>query len=125
MKKIIYTPNAPKAIGPYSQAVEMNGFLFISGQIPLDPATGKLVEGGIAEQTDRVMRNIGEILQAAGYDFKNVVKYTCLLRDMDHYAAMNAVYSKYYPENPPARATFATAGLPMNALLEVETIAAK
>ncbi len=125
MKKIIFTPEAPKAIGPYSQAVEMNGFLYISGQIPLDPATGKLVEGGIAEQTERVMKNIGSILHAAGYDFKDVVKYTCLLRDMDHYSAMNAVYAKYYSQDPPARATYAVAGLPMGALLEVETIAIK
>jgi 2-iminobutanoate/2-iminopropanoate deaminase len=125
MKKTINTPFAPKAIGPYSQAVEANGMLFISGQIPIDPATGKFAEGGITEQTEQVMKNIGAILKEAGMDYSNVVKSTCLLSDMDNFAAMNAVYGKYYAENPPARAAFAVVKLPMGALIEIETIAAR
>jgi len=124
MKKIIATPGAPGAIGPYSQAVEANGFLFISGQIPLDPITGKMVEGGIAEQTEQVMKNIGAILDEAGYSFNDVVKSTCLLSDMNNFASMNAVYGKYYPEGPPARAAYAVVKLPLGALVEIETIAA-
>lgn len=125
MKKIISTEKAPKAIGPYSQAVETNGILFISGQIPIDPATGKVVEGGITEQTEQVLKNIGAILLEAGYDYADVVKSTCLLSDMDHFAAMNAVYGKYYPENPPARAAYGVVRLPLGVLIEIETIAAK
>ncbi len=125
MKAIHHTPDAPKAVGPYSQAVEVNGMLFISGQIPIDPATGKFVEGGIAEQTEQVMKNIGAILHAAGYQFSDVVKSTCLLSDMDNFAAMNAVYGRYYPENPPARAAYGVVKLPLGALVEIETIAAK
>ncbi|MEI6774266.1 MAG: RidA family protein [bacterium] len=125
MKKIIQTPDAPKAIGPYSQAVEINGMLFISGQIPIDPATGIFVEGGITEQTEQVMKNIGAILKEAGYTYDDVVKSTCLLNDMDHFAAMNEVYGKYYPKDPPARAAYGVVKLPMGALVEIETIAAK
>ena len=121
----ISTPKAPKAIGPYSQAVESNGLLFISGQIPIDPETGKIVEGGITEQTIRVMKNIGAILESAGYSFTDVVKSTCLLSDMDNFAAMNSVYGSYYPENSPARAAYAVVKLPMGALIEIETIARK
>jgi 2-iminobutanoate/2-iminopropanoate deaminase len=125
MKKIISTTEAPKAIGPYSQATEVNSTLFISGQIPIDPATGKFVEGGITEQTEQVMKNIGAILSAAGYEFSDVVKSTCLLNDMDNFAAMNAVYGKYYSENPPARAAYAVVKLPLGALVEIETIACR
>ncbi|MCX6247813.1 MAG: RidA family protein [Bacteroidetes bacterium] len=125
MKRIITTDKAPKAIATYSQAVETNGMLFIAGQIPINPATGKLIEGGITEQTEQVMQNIGEILTAAGYTFKDVVKSTCLLTSMDHYAEMNAVYGKFYFENSPARAAFAVTGLPMGALIEIETIASR
>ena len=125
MKKIISTEKAPKAIGPYSQAIEANGILFISGQIPIDPSTGKIIEGGINEQTEQVMKNIGAILLEAGYDYKDVVKSTCLLSDMDNFAAMNAVYGKYYPENPPARAAYAVVKLPLGVLVEIETIAIK
>jgi len=124
-KKIISTGDAPKAIGPYSQAVEINGMLFISGQIPIDPATGKMVEGGIGEQTEQVMKNIGAILAAAGYSYEHVVKSTCLLADMKYFADMNRVYGRYYPSAPPARAAFAVRELPMQALVEIETIAAK
>ena len=125
MKKIIKTDMAPGAIGPYSQAVETNGMLFISGQVPIDPATGKVAEGGIKEQTEQVMKNIGAILKEAGYAFEHVVKSTCLLSDMDNFAAMNEVYGKYYPENPPARAAYGVVKLPLGVLVEIETIAAK
>jgi len=125
MKRIIYTESAPKAVGPYSQAVETNGLLFISGQIPIDPAIGKIVEGGIKEQTHQVLKNIGAILKAAGYDYKDVVKSTCLLSDMDNFAAMNEVYAQYYAENPPARAAYGVVRLPLGAMVEIETIAMK
>ena len=123
MKKIINTTKAPKAIGPYSQAVEMNGTLFISGQVPINPETGKIVEGGITEQTEQVMKNIDAILTEAGYTFDNVVKSTCLLSDMTNFGAMNEVYARYYPNNPPARAAFAVKELPLGVMVEIETIA--
>jgi 2-iminobutanoate/2-iminopropanoate deaminase len=125
MKKIIYSNEAPKAIGPYSQAVEVNGMLFVSGQIPINPATGQIIEGGIKEQTEQVMKNIGAILEAAGYRFDQVIKSTCLLSDMDNFSGMNEVYGKYYPENSPARAAFGVVKLPLGVLIEIETIAAK
>ncbi len=125
MKKVIYTENAPKAIGPYSQAIEANGMLFISGQVPINPATGKMAEGGIKEQTEQVMKNIEAILKAAGYSFGEVVKSTCLLSDMNNFSAMNEVYATYYPANPPARAAFGVVKLPLDALIEIETIAVK
>ncbi|RLD31872.1 MAG: reactive intermediate/imine deaminase [Bacteroidetes bacterium] len=125
MKKIIHTSNAPAAIGPYSQAVEANGMLFISGQVPINPKTGKVVEGDITAQTEQVMKNIGAILKEAGYNFGDVIKSTCLLSDMANFAAMNEVYGKYYSENPPARAAFAVKELPLGVLIEIETIAAK
>jgi len=125
MKKIINTDKAPKAIGPYSQAVEANGMLFISGQIPLDPETGKFPEGGIKEQTEQVFKNINAILTAAGYTFDNVVKSTCLLADIADFAAMNEVYSRFYSKDFPARAAYAVKGLPLGALIEIETIAVK
>ena len=125
MKKIIHTTNAPAAIGPYSQATEFNGMLFISGQIPIDPEIRKIVEGGIVEQTEQVMKNIKAILDEAGYTFQDVVKSTCLLSDMANFADMNAVYGKYYAENPPARAAFAVRELPLSVMVEIETIAAK
>ena len=125
MKKIIHTEKAPAAIGPYSQAVEVNGTLYISGQVPIDSATGKVVEGGIMEQTQQVMKNIEAILVEAGYQFSDVVKSTCLLSDMGNFAAMNEVYGSYYKENPPARAAFAVKELPLGVLVEIETIAVK
>ena len=125
MKKIISTTNAPGAIGPYSQAVEVNGTLYISGQVPVDPATGKVVEGGIKEQTEQVMKNIAAILEEAGYSFTDVVKSTCLLSDMSNFATMNEVYGSYYKENPPARAAFAVKELPLSVMVEIETIAVK
>ncbi len=125
MKKIISTQNAPKAIGPYSQAIETNGTLYISGQIPVNPATGKVVDGGIKEQTDQVMKNIGAILSEAGYTYSDVVKSTCLLSDMANFKAMNEVYGSFYPETPPTRAAFAVKELPLGVLIEIETIAEK
>jgi len=125
MKRIIKTQNAPSAIGPYSQAVEINGTLYISGQIPINPATGKIVEGDITLQTEQVMKNIGAILTEAGYHYSDVVKSTCLLSDMINFKAMNEIYGKYYPENPPVRAAFAVKELPMGVLIEIETIAVK
>ena len=125
MKKIISTTNAPGAIGPYSQAIEVNGTLYISGQVPVDPATGKVVEGGIKEQTEQVMKNIAAILEEAGYSFADVVKSTCLLSDMSNFATMNEVYGSYYKENPPARAAFAVKELPLSVMVEIETIAVK
>jgi 2-iminobutanoate/2-iminopropanoate deaminase len=124
MKKIIKTENAPKAIGPYSQAVEVNGILFISGQIPINPETGTVPEG-IDAQTEQVMKNIGAILKEAGYSYQDVVKSTCLLSDMVNFKAMNEIYGKYYTENPPARAAFAVKDLPLGVLVEIETIASK
>src|SRR5690554_7061549 len=123
MRKVISTAAAPAAIGPYSQAIEANGFLYISGQVPLDPATGQLVAGGITEQTRQVMKNIGAILEAAGYTYANIVKTTCLLSTMDNFKAMNEVYATFFPENPPARAAFAVQALPLSALIEIEVIA--
>ena len=125
MKKIIHTAKAPAAIGPYSQAVETGGLLFISGQIPVNPSNGKVVEGGFVEQTEQVMKNIGAILAEAGYTFDDVIKSTCLLSDMTNFSAMNEVYGRYYPENPPARAAFAVRDLPLGVMIEIETIASK
>ena len=125
MKKIIETSRAPKAVGPYSQAVEINGTLYISGQIPIDPVSGQIVNGGIREQTEQVMKNIKALLKKAGYDQSDVVKSTCLLTSMDNFQAMNEVYAGYYPENPPARAAYAVLGLPLGVLVEIETIAVK
>jgi 2-iminobutanoate/2-iminopropanoate deaminase len=124
-KKIITTENAPKAIGPYSQAIEANGILFISGQIPISPETGKIVVGGIVEQTEQVLKNVGAILSAAGYTYTNVVKSTCLLADMQYFKEMNEVYARYFPTDAPARAAFAVKELPLKALVEIETIAVK
>jgi 2-iminobutanoate/2-iminopropanoate deaminase len=125
MKRIITTEKAPKAIGPYNQAVEINSTLYISGQIPLDPLSGEIVQGGIIEQTERVMKNIGIILSAAGYSYTDVVKSTCMLSDINNFAAMNEVYAKYYTKDFPARSTFQVAALPKNVMVEIETIAAK
>ena len=125
MKKIVSTSKAPAAIGPYSQAVEINGILFVSGQIPINPETGKLVGSNITEQTQQVLINIGAILNEAGYSFQDVVKSTCLLSDIADFKAMNEVYGTYYPDNKPARAAFAVKSLPMGALIEIETIAVK
>ncbi len=125
MKKIVSTPDAPQAIGPYSQAVEARGFVFVSGQIPLDPATGALVPGGIREQAKRVMENGKAVLAAAGCALRNVVKSTIYLKDMNDFAAVNEVYGGYFPSEPPARATVEVARLPKDAAVEIDFIAVK
>jgi len=125
MKRIIQTNNAPAAIGPYSQAIEAGETLYVSGQIPLDPVTMKVVEGGIQEQTIQVLKNIGAILKEAGYEYKDVVKSTCLLSDMANFKAMNEIYATYFSAVSPARATFAVKELPLGVLIEIETIAVK
>ena len=123
MREIIKTESAPAAIGPYSQAVRAGGFVFASGQIPLDPKTGQFVEGGIVEQTHQVMRNLKALLEAAGTSLEAVVKTTVFLAEMNEYPAMNEVYGQYFKENPPARATIQVAGLPREARVEIEVIA--
>ena len=125
MKKVISTNKAPNAIGPYSQAIKAGNTLYISGQVPINPETGKVLEGGITEQTEQVMQNISAILKEAGYSFNDVVKSTCLLSDMGNFAAMNEVYGEYYKENPPARAAFGVVKLPLGVMVEIETIAVK
>ncbi len=125
MKKIISTSHAPAAVGPYSQAVEIKGTLYISGQVPVDPVSGKVVAGGIKEQTLRVMKNIEAILDAAGYSFADVVKSTCLLANIEDFQAMNQIYAQYYREEMPARAAFAVKDLPLGALIEIETVAVR
>jgi 2-iminobutanoate/2-iminopropanoate deaminase len=124
MKHTVHTDKAPKAIGPYSQAVIYNGIAYLSGQIPLDPATGQVVEGGIAEQTERVMLNLKAVLEASGSSLKQVLKTTVFLADMAEFPKMNEVYAMYFNENPPARATVQAAGLPRGARVEIECIAA-
>jgi len=123
MKVRVQTANAPAAIGPYSQAIKANGFVFVSGQIPIDPGTGEFVEGGIREQTEQVMKNLSALLEASGSSLDQVVKTTVFLADMQDFAAMNEIYSMYFGENPPARATVAAAGLPRNARVEIEAVA--
>ena len=123
MKQIIQTESAPQAIGPYSQAVVAGGFVFASGQIPLDPRTGEFVAGGITEQTEQVLRNLSEVLKAAGSDFAQVVKTTVYLADMSEFAAMNEVYGRYFQMEPPARATVQAARLPRDARVEIDLIA--
>lgn len=124
MSQIISTPNAPAAIGPYSQAVAVNGFLFASGQIPLDPETQQVVAGTVEVQTGRVLNNISAILEAAGSGLAKVVKTTVFLKDMNDFAAMNGVYAKYFAVNPPARSTVEVARLPKDVRVEIEVIAA-
>jgi len=123
MKKIIATDNAPKAIGPYSQAVIHNGLAYLSGQIPLDPATNTMVEGGIEVQTERVMKNLKGLLEACGSSLENVVKTTVFIKDMGEFAKMNEVYGRYFTTNPPARATVEAARLPRDVRVEIECIA--
>jgi 2-iminobutanoate/2-iminopropanoate deaminase len=120
----VATPNAPRAIGPYSQATRAGGLLFTAGQVGFDPSTGELVDGGISEQTERVLQNIRAILQAAGLDMGQVVKTTVFLVDMADFAAMNTVYAQAFGEHRPARSTVAVAALPRGARVEIEAIAA-
>jgi len=123
LKDIIHTEQAPKAIGPYSQAIRTNGFVFASGQIPIDPKTGEFVAGGIAEQTEQAIKNLSRVLEAAGSDLQRVVKTTVFLVDMGEFAAMNEVYGRFFSEEPPARATVEAARLPRDARVEIEAIA--
>ncbi|MBN9658926.1 MAG: RidA family protein [Acidobacteria bacterium] len=123
MKEIISTEDAPKAIGPYSQAVRWNGLAFLSGQIPLDPATGQIVEGGIEEQTVRVLENLRAVLEAAGASFETVLKTTIFVKDLGDFAKVNEIYARYFPANPPARATVEAARLPRDVRVEIEAIA--
>ena len=121
-KEVISTPKAPAAVGPYSQAIKIGDFLYTSGQIALDPATGALAPAEIEVQSEQVMKNLGAVLEAAGYTFDEVVNTTCFLQDMGHFAAFNAVYEKYFVSKP-ARSCVAAAALPKGALVEVELIA--
>ncbi|MDY3821093.1 MAG: RidA family protein [Bacteroidaceae bacterium] len=123
--KSIHTNQAPAAIGPYSQAIEANGMIFASGQIPIDPATGQFVEGGIQEQTRQALTNARSILQAAGTDMENVIKTTVYLSDIHNFAAMNEVYAQFFTEPFPARSAVAVKDLPKGALVEIEVLAIK
>jgi 2-iminobutanoate/2-iminopropanoate deaminase len=123
VKEIIQTAQAPQAIGPYSQAIKSNGLVFASGQIPTDPQTGQFVAGGIAEQTEQVLKNLAAVLEAAGSNLSRVVKTTVFLLDMQEFNAMNEVYGKFFPDAPPARATVQAARLPRDARVEIEAIA--
>jgi len=124
MKKTISTTGAPAAIGPYSQAVELNGTLFVSGQIPVNPATGEMPQG-IEAQTRQVLKNIGAILEAAGLTYNDVIKTTVMISNMADFAAMNAVYAEFFTQDKPARVCFQAAALPKNALVEIDAIAGK
>ncbi len=123
MKEAVTTNNAPGAIGPYSQAIKAGGMVFCSGQIPIDPATGEFVSDVVAEQTEQVLKNLSEVLSAAGSSLDNVVKTTVFLADMNDFAEMNEVYGKYFSANKPARATVQAARLPRDAKVEIECIA--
>ena len=123
MREIIQTENAPAAIGPYSQAVKVNGLVFASGQIPIDPQTGQFVAGGIAEQTEQVLKNLGAVLEAAGSGLDRIIKTTVFLADMQEFVTMNEVYGKFFKDEPPARATVEAARLPRDARVEIEAIA--
>jgi 2-iminobutanoate/2-iminopropanoate deaminase len=122
-RSVVQTEIAPKAIGPYSQAIVANGFVFCSGQIPLDPTTGAIVEGGIEAQTHQVLKNLSAVLQAAGTNLNQVVKTTVFLQSMSDFAAMNAIYATYFTQNPPGRSTVEVAKLPRAALVEIEVVA--
>lgn len=123
MREIISTNNAPQAIGPYSQAVKANGFVFVSGQVAIDPATQQVIEGDVSAQTDRVLRNLSGILQAAGTGLDKVVRATVFLKSMNDFAAMNAVYGKYFVGAPPARSTVEVSRLPKDVAVEIDVIA--
>ena len=123
MRKAVTTSKAPKAIGPYSQAVKCNGLIFVSGQVAIDPATQQVIEGDVTAQTERVMKNLSAILAASGSKLDQVLRSTVFLKNMDDFAAMNAVYAKYFKAEPPARSTVEVARLPKNVLLEIDVIA--
>jgi 2-iminobutanoate/2-iminopropanoate deaminase len=123
LRERIHTDNAPAAIGPYSQAIKANGFVFVSGQIPINPQTGEFVPGGIAEQTEQVLKNLRAVLQASGSSLDQVVKTTVFLADMKEFSGMNEVYATFFSGPPPARATVEAAGLPRDARVEIEAVA--
>ncbi|MGA2960728.1 MAG: RidA family protein [Candidatus Korobacteraceae bacterium] len=123
MREVVSTGNAPKPIGPYSQAIKANGFIFLSGQAALDPVTQQLVTGGVAEQTERTLKNLEAILQAAGSTLDKVVRCGVFLKDMNDFAAMNEVYGKFFKSNPPARTTVQVARLPKDCLVEIDAVA--
>jgi len=123
MKKVIHTEKAPKAVGPYSQAIQAGNFVFTAGQIGLDPTTGKLVKGGLKEQARQVMENLKAVLEAANTDFSRVVKTTVFLKEMNDFMHFNEVYGEYFSSEPPARSTFQVAALPLGAIIEIEMIA--
>jgi 2-iminobutanoate/2-iminopropanoate deaminase len=123
VKHRIQTPNAPQAIGPYSQAIRAGGLIFVSGQVPIDPKTGQFVAGGIAEQTEQVLKNLAAVLEAAGSGLDKIVKTTVFLASMEEFAAMNEAYGKFFTDDPPARATVQAARLPRDARVEIEAIA--
>ena len=122
-KKIVLTDKAPQPIGPYSQAVVANGFIFTAGQVPLDPATGKIVEGGIEAQTKRALENLKAVLKAGGSGLERVVKVTVFLKDMNDFAAVNRVYTEYFGESKPARSAVQVARLPLDSMVEIEAVA--
>jgi len=122
MKEIISTEKGPKAIGPYSQAVKANGFVFTAGQVPFDPATGQLVDGDVGRQTARVLENLTAIVEAAGSSLDRAVKATVYLKEMNDFAAMNEVYARYFPSNPPARSTVEAARLPRDVRIEIDLV---
>ncbi len=123
MRRVVATNDAPKAIGPYSQAIKANGFIFVSGQIAFDPATQQIIEGDVAAQTERVLQNLAAILSAAGSSLAQVVKTSVFLKSMSDFAAMNEVYARHFPDAAPARSTVAAAGLPRDVLVEIDVIA--
>jgi len=122
-REVISSPDAPKAIGPYSQAIKANGFIFISGQVAFDPATGNIITGGIQEQTEQVLKNLGAILKAAGSSWEKVVKTSVFLKNMSEFAQMNEVYGKVFKDSPPARSTVEVARLPRDVSVEIDLIA--
>ena len=123
MREVVATKDAPQAIGPYSQAIKAGGFVFVSGQIPIDPATGNVINGDVSAQTERVMQNLSAILRAAGSGLDRVVKTTVFLKSISEFAAMNEVYGRYWKSAPPARATVEVARLPKDVLVEIDVIA--
>jgi 2-iminobutanoate/2-iminopropanoate deaminase len=122
-RTVIHSDDAPKAIGPYSQAIAVNGMLFCAGQTPIDPTTGNLVPGGVEEQTHQALKNVGAVLRAGGSDYGKVIKTTVFLKNMNDFAAMNAIYATYFTDAPPARSTVEVARLPKDCLVEIEAIA--
>jgi 2-iminobutanoate/2-iminopropanoate deaminase len=123
MREVISTKNAPQAIGPYSQAIKANGFVFVSGQVPIDPATQQIITGDVGAQTDRILRNLTQILEAAGSSLAKVVRSGVFLKNMNDFAAMNEAYGKYFSSSPPARTTVEVARLPKDVLVEIDVIA--